>query len=260
MKVWPPVQKSGGSRVAPLLSCRETCWLLQRNKGKSVTELCRAEESSWKAGYKGEWRANTFTSCCTLAVVISQFAFCVCNGGSCRWAEPSTPTQDNPRAIRKPPCLLPPPMPHLGPFSYWVSECQTLHEDWLIQKERPEGCSNLTDTFSAGSVISPDSQPSVGCKVSVLSIEFQNASLSSHVSYWPSERCLGLSCLIWRKDATKSEGACFPVNGGSAWSGLSGLELRWNRMALLNLRSTWLPWVYQCLGRPLMMEEEDPWN
>ena len=77
VKFWFPVQKLGGSRCALLLSCRETRWLLPRNKGKSVTELCQGEETSRGAGDKGGWRANMFTSCCTLEEVQGWLVFFV---------------------------------------------------------------------------------------------------------------------------------------------------------------------------------------
>ena len=109
MEGWSPVQKSGGSRCALLLSCRETCWLLPRNKGKSVTELCQEEETSRGAGEKGEWRANTVTSCCTLEEVWSWFVFFVCKEGSFEWTQQAATCQGNSKATRKPPC---PYLPH----------------------------------------------------------------------------------------------------------------------------------------------------
>lgn len=130
-----------------------------------------------KTGYKGEWRTNTFTSCCTLKEVRSGLGLPV------QWRKLQMGrTVNHPlRAISGPsgnhlaccplryPIWAPPFIRSVPQDSKFIR--RLTYSQWDAMR-----CSSLTAIclfFPAGSIISSDSRPSLGCKVSILPVALQ---------------------------------------------------------------------------------------
>ena len=111
-----------------------------------------------------------------------------------------TPSHAPPR-----PLLLPGQCLGVSNFTFRLTDSER-EARGLLQSNR--------DTFSAGSVVSPDSQPSVGCKVSVLPMELQ--------TYFFLQSCFLLApgkmarpfLSAMRGRCNKIHGACFPIKQG----------------------------------------------
>lgn len=177
----------------------------------------------------------------------------LCFQGSFKWTQQATTCQGNSKATRKPPC---PYLPHTqyptkAPLlTCSVSQSLNLYikTNWF-NKERPGVLWSTFNIFPASSITISMSQPYLGWRVSRFPVALQRylfiqscfllAPWKMILVVWSGERMQQTP----RDPVTQS-------SRGDAWLRWdSGLELHWNRSALLNIKNTWLLLVHKCLRR-----------
>lgn len=169
------------------------CWAAGKERER--------EKTSWKATYKGQWGVTTFTPCWILEKERSWFVFFVCEEGRCRWA-PSWQFQGHQKATLS----LAPYISHLGCLSgQRLSLKLYMKTNWF--RKRSQECYSLTEfLFSADTITGSNSQPSLGCRASILPVAPQSYFFVQSCSLLSSAKWSGPFCLKWGKDITKTYG------------------------------------------------------
>lgn len=166
---------------------------------------CREGERERKNLLKGHLqrpvRSYHIYSLLNLEKVSSWFVFFVCKEGRCRWA-PSWQFQGH----RKATLSLAPYISHLGCLSgQRLSLKLYMKTNWF--RKRSQECYSLTEfLFSADTITGSNSQPSLGCRVSILPVAPQSYFFVQSCSLLSSAKWSGPFCLKWGKDITKTYG------------------------------------------------------
>lgn len=211
MKVWSPDQKTRDSRFAPLLSCRETHWLLPRNKSKPDTKTLPRERKPhenhvMKANEELTHSLNAaFLGSKKLVWILclQEWKLQMGRAGNHLLRAIPGPSGSHPAH-----CTL--TYPTQAPPFTWS------HEDLTDSERKARGaivCNR--HVFSAGSIASSNFQTSLGCRVRILPIALQRfLFFSSHASYWPLERWPGLLLSEVGKGCNKDLRSIFPSVAG----------------------------------------------